>query len=230
MPDQAPAPSVPPGTPGAPGAEEALIRLSAEIARYSALSDLMVHLPAHLEPLFPEAAVGVVLHDAEADEVYLALSFGSALANVPRRAPVDAGPAGWVWQSQQARMDLLSAADSHPTLRALYECGFRSVHWVPMTTGRKRLGTFAVARYAAHSEAGFERVLGWVASVVALALEHTSQVESLEQMGRQLAEERVQKAPTKMIFPLVFLIFPGMFVVLLGPAALQILETIGGGK
>jgi tight adherence protein C len=47
---------------------------------------------------------------------------------------------------------------------------------------------------------------------------------------RQVAEERVQKAPTKMIFPLVFLIFPGMFIVLLGPAALQILETIGGGK
>jgi tight adherence protein C len=46
---------------------------------------------------------------------------------------------------------------------------------------------------------------------------------------RALARERAQKAPLKLLFPLVFLIFPAMLIVLLYPTVYNIIHTIGGG-
>lgn len=55
-----------------------------------------------------------------------------------------------------------------------------------------------------------------------------SQSSQLRQTRRQTAEEKALKAPVKMILPLVIFIFPVIFIILLGPSAMEIIGTFGG--
>ncbi|HSK98051.1 MAG TPA: type II secretion system F family protein [Euzebyales bacterium] len=55
-----------------------------------------------------------------------------------------------------------------------------------------------------------------------------NQADELRAKRRQRAEEAARKLPLKLLFPLVIFVLPPLFIILVGPAVLQLMETITG--
>jgi tight adherence protein C len=59
--------------------------------------------------------------------------------------------------------------------------------------------------------------------------------DAMRTKRHQRAEEKAMKLPVKMLFPLIFFIFPSLFVVVIGPGAIRIFRVLiqttlkGGG-
>jgi tight adherence protein C len=64
---------------------------------------------------------------------------------------------------------------------------------------------------------------------VSLAKVLRIQSEQMRVRRRQMAEEEAHRAPIKMIFPIALLIFPSILIVLLGPAAMLLMQSALGG-
>ena len=54
------------------------------------------------------------------------------------------------------------------------------------------------------------------------------QAEDLRRARKQRAQEKAQKAGIKMLFPMMGCVFPTLFIILLGPAALSAIKSMAG--
>lgn len=63
-----------------------------------------------------------------------------------------------------------------------------------------------------------------------VSLSRVLRIESanLRENRKQAAREKAMKAPVKMLIPLVFFIFPTVFIIILGPAVINIIKIFGG--
>ncbi len=79
----------------------------------------------------------------------------------------------------------------------------------------------------------FDEIKSFTASIIqaerlgtSIAAVLRSQAAGLRKRRRLRAEEHARKAPVKILFPLVLFIFPSLFVIILGPAMIQIMENL----
>ncbi|MHB1132082.1 MAG: type II secretion system F family protein [Chloroflexota bacterium] len=55
------------------------------------------------------------------------------------------------------------------------------------------------------------------------------QADQMRVNRRQRAEQQAHQAPVKMTFPLVFLLFPAMLIIIVGPAIVQVVQLFSSG-
>ena len=91
----------------------------------------------------------------------------------------------------------------------------------------------ATAMRALEQRVGVEEVSAFALAIVqadtfgvSISRVLRSQAEEMRIKRRQLAQAKAQKAPVKMMIPMVFCIFPSLFVIVLGPAAIQIMQGL----
>ncbi|OUL98494.1 type II secretion system F family protein [Variovorax sp. JS1663] len=119
--------------------------------------------------------------------------------------------------TEEIRMKSLALAQElHWTNLEMRAGGTRekSLRNLALRTGVEEIGTFATMLTQADR---FGTSIGDSLRVFSDDLRHKRQVR---------AEEKAAKVPTKLLVPLVLCIFPSIIMVILGPAAIQIIRTI----
>jgi tight adherence protein C len=125
--------------------------------------------------------------------------------------------AGLARVAEEIRLKSQALADElHLTILEMRAGGTRekSLRNLAARTGVEELGTFAIMLTQADK---FGASIGESMRVFSDDLRHKRQMR---------AEESAAKVPTKMLLPLVLFIFPSIIMVIMGPAAIQIIRNL----
>jgi formate hydrogenlyase transcriptional activator len=138
----------------------------------------------------------LVLHDAANNTMrrHILETSEPSPVQAPCALPVEEGPAGWVWQTQQPL--IVSNLAEEPRwpqfLELVTRLGMHSICDLPLTTARHRLGALAfLSKQAAAYDGADVDFLQLVANQVAVAVENALAFECIEKLKEKLTQEKV---------------------------------------
>jgi formate hydrogenlyase transcriptional activator len=172
-----------------------LLAVSEAIVSHRDLAALFHHLADLLQKVVRFDYLILVLHDTANNTMRRQILESSDTS--PRVAwtalPVEEGPAGWVWQTQQPLIISNMAEETRfPRFQENLKESINSLCDLPLTTARRRLGALAFGskQIAAYHAADVD-FLQLVANQVAVAVENAQAFDEIEALKDKLEQEKV---------------------------------------
>jgi formate hydrogenlyase transcriptional activator len=173
----------------------ALLALAEAIVSHRDLRALFRDLTGRLQEVVRFDYLSLVLYDGATNMMrrHILETSDPSPIEVRSSLPVDGGPAGWVWQTQQPLIiSDVTKETRWPRFLKLVDGRVNSLCALPLTTARQRLGTlsFGSRQFAAYDTADVD-FLQLVANHVAVAVENALAFDEIEVLKNKLHQEKV---------------------------------------
>jgi formate hydrogenlyase transcriptional activator len=179
----------------APDRYAALLELSKIIASHRDLEELFRDLAPLLHSVIRFDYLSVLLHDPARDvmRIHTLEGWGPGTVHAGMEFSMEESPSAWVWRTQEPLLvpDVTRETRFPQAMKRVKEHGMHSFFGLPLTTPRRRLGTFNLGRHEPDAytpeDVEFAR---HVAGQVAVALENALNYQQARELQEQVVHER----------------------------------------
>jgi formate hydrogenlyase transcriptional activator len=172
-----------------------LLEVSQAIANHKSLPELLEDLARRLHTVLNFTYLSLILHDAVEDVMRLHTLHSEDRSTIQPGAAfsMTESPSAEVWRTQEPLIIADTRVETHfsRAMRMLHDNSVRSFCSLPLTTARRRLGTFNLGNSQpnAYSSSAFG-ILQLVTSQVAIAVENALNYEDARVFQQQVIRER----------------------------------------